>query len=63
MQETTTYNSTVDKPADYEKAVEDGLKTLDGLLMKIEINQAETARMKDETKKVAGRIREIFETF
>lgn len=62
MQETTTYNPPLEKPADYEKAVEDGLKTLDHLLMKIELNQSETARMRDETRKVADRIKEIFNT-
>ena len=61
MQE-TTYNTAVEKPADYEKAVEDGLKTLDRLLLRIELNQSETARMRDETKKVADRIKAIFET-
>lgn len=63
MENTTTYNSTAEKPINYELEVEKGLHELDKLLQKIDLNQAETARMRKETKIIAERIEKIMQEF
>ena len=63
MQNTTTYDSTAEKPVDYELAVEKGLHELDKLLQKIDHNQAETAQMRKETRAIAERIEKLMKEF
>lgn len=63
MQNTTTYDSTAEKPVNYELAVENGLHELDKLLQKIDHNQAETAQMRKETRVIAERIEKLMKEF
>lgn len=63
MENTTTYNTTAEKPLDYELEVDKGLHELDKLLQKIDLNQAETARLRIETKTIAERIEKIMKEF
>ena len=63
MQDTIIIDQAIEKPSDYEKAVDEGLRTLEKLQLRTELNQLETARMREETNVIAERIREIFKTF
>jgi len=62
MQNTTTINQSKTKP-NYKTMVEEGLKELDELLLKIDHNQAETAQLRKETQQIAERIREKIKEF
>lgn len=54
----TTVNQTTKTKPNYKAMVEEGLKTLDKLLVRIEMNQSETAIIRNETEEIAVRVRE-----
>jgi cell division protein FtsB len=62
MENPTTYDSTTEK-INYEAEVDKGLHELDKLLQKIELNQAETAQIRKETKIIAARIDKLMKEF
>jgi cell division protein FtsB len=62
MENPTTYDSTAEK-INYEAEVDKGLHELDKLLQKIELNQAETAQIRKETKIIAARIDKLMKEF
>ncbi len=63
MANTTTFDSTPNKPIDYKTAVAVGLKEIEVRLETIERNQVETDKLKMETREVAQRVEKLLETF
>jgi L-lysine 2,3-aminomutase len=62
MAETTVNQTTKTKP-NYKAMVEEGLRKVDRLLQKMELNQTETARLREESKEISQRIDEKFKEF
>lgn len=63
MAETTTFDSTTNKPIDYKTAVAVGLKEIEVRLETIECNQVEIDKLKIETREIAQRVEKLLETF
>ncbi len=59
----TTFDGTANQPFDYQKAVENGLKDIEISLKNIEKNQAETARLKAESREISKRLDILLQTF
>ncbi len=57
----TTFNSTKAKDVDYETESAVGLKEIEIRLENIERNQAETAKLKTETREIARRVEKLLE--
>lgn len=62
--ETTINESTKAKSKpNYKILVEEGLKKIDILLQKMEINQAETTKLREESREISNRIDEKLKEF
>ncbi len=59
----TTFDATAEQPFNYQKAVENGLKDIEISLKNIEKNQAETAKLKAESREISKRIDVLLQTF
>jgi hypothetical protein len=58
MEKSEALNPTASKRFDYKAAVTEGIKQIDQLLQRIDVNQAETARMRAETDEILQQLQE-----
>ena len=59
----TTINQTTKTKPNYKAMVEEGLQKIDLMLERMEINQSETARLREESREISRRIDEKLKEF